>query len=64
MARDAFSVSSDGLGWGTYPTGENCSRTIDHVFLSDGLTVERAWVHRDHPEASDHYPVLVDIRLD
>lgn len=48
----------------SFPTGRRPLLDIDHLFVSHQLRVGRAWVYREHPEASDHYPVISEICLD
>jgi endonuclease/exonuclease/phosphatase family metal-dependent hydrolase len=61
---DAFSGAGDGPGE-TFPSGKPRAR-IDYLFLSQGITAERAWVGDDPAqiEASDHRPVFADVVLE
>lgn len=61
---DAFAAGGEGKGE-TFPSREPRAR-IDYLFVSQGITVERAWVG-DEPamiEASDHRPVFADVIVD
>ena len=58
---DSFASLGESEGL-TFPSADPRAR-IDYVFVSDGLTVERAWVAGD-AEASDHLAVVADVRLE
>jgi endonuclease/exonuclease/phosphatase family metal-dependent hydrolase len=60
---DCFEQSGEGSGE-TYPARDPRAR-IDYLFVNDGLEVERALVlHAPHAAgASDHLPLLVDLRI-
>lgn len=47
----------------SFPTGKRPLLDIDHLFVSEDVRVGRAYVYREHPEASDHYPVIAEICL-
>lgn len=49
--------TSNGFGRG----GDASRRQIDHVFVSEDLTVARAEICAEAGYASDHYPVVVDL---
>lgn len=60
---DAFARAGQGPGH-TFPSVEPHAR-IDYLFISDGLTAERAWVGGDgFVGISDHRPVLADLLFD
>ena len=44
----------------TWPTGVPI-RDLDHIFVSQDLAIADARVLTEHPEASDHYPVVADV---
>ena len=58
---DAFAAAGDGEG-ATFPS-RNPRARIDYLFVSQEITVERAWVGEDPAtiEASDHRPVFADV---
>jgi endonuclease/exonuclease/phosphatase family metal-dependent hydrolase len=58
---DAFATAGEGEGE-TFPC-RNPRARIDYVFVSQGITVQRAWVGNDPGmiEASDHRPVFADV---
>jgi endonuclease/exonuclease/phosphatase family metal-dependent hydrolase len=60
---DAFAVGGTGQGE-TYPASDPTSR-IDYLFVDEGFAVEGAavLVGREAASASDHLPLLVDLRL-
>jgi endonuclease/exonuclease/phosphatase family metal-dependent hydrolase len=61
---DAFVAAGEGPGE-TFPS-RNPRARIDYIFVSQGITVERAWVG-DAPakiESSDHRPVFADVILE
>lgn len=61
---DAFAAAGEGEG-ATFPSGNPRAR-IDYIFVSKGMTVERAWVGDDPVKvaASDHRPVFADVVLE
>lgn len=60
---DAFARVGQGPGH-TFPSVEPHAR-IDYLFISDGLTAERAWVGGDaFAGLSDHRPILADLLLE
>jgi endonuclease/exonuclease/phosphatase (EEP) superfamily protein YafD len=61
---DAFATAGEGAG-DTFPSRSPRAR-IDYVFVSEGITVKRAWVGDDPAmlEASDHRPVFADVVLE
>jgi endonuclease/exonuclease/phosphatase family metal-dependent hydrolase len=56
---DAFARAGEGPGE-TFPATGPRAR-IDYVFVSAGITVERAWVGQPVGEGSDHLPVFADL---
>jgi endonuclease/exonuclease/phosphatase family metal-dependent hydrolase len=60
---DAFAVAGDGAGE-TFPSRSPRGR-IDYLFVSNGITVERAWVGKaaNRLEASDHLPLFADVTV-
>lgn len=58
---DAFGRTAEGKGH-TFPAGRPRAR-IDYVFVSDGITVERAWVGSGGTAASDHLPVFANLSV-
>jgi endonuclease/exonuclease/phosphatase family metal-dependent hydrolase len=58
---DAFAKAGEGEGE-TFPSRIPRAR-IDYIFVSQGISVERAWVGNDaaKTEASDHRPVFADV---
>jgi endonuclease/exonuclease/phosphatase family metal-dependent hydrolase len=58
---DAFAVSGEGPG-DTYPAADPRAR-IDVLCVTDGVVVERAVVGVDAAGASDHLPLVVDLRV-
>jgi endonuclease/exonuclease/phosphatase family metal-dependent hydrolase len=64
LLRDAYVLAPWG-GEATYPAGAPAER-IDGIFVSPGVEVVRCGVPQDVPglaTASDHLPVLADLRL-
>lgn len=61
---DAFAKAGEGTGE-TFPSREPRAR-IDYLFVSEGISVERAWVGDDSAmiEASDHRPVFADVMVE
>jgi endonuclease/exonuclease/phosphatase family metal-dependent hydrolase len=61
---DAFAKAGEGKG-ATFPSREPRAR-IDYLFVSEGISVERAWVGDDPGkiEASDHRPVFADVMVE
>jgi endonuclease/exonuclease/phosphatase family metal-dependent hydrolase len=61
---DAFIVAGEGEG-DTFPS-RNPRARIDFLFVSDGITVKRAWVGNDPAtlNTSDHRPVFADVVLE
>jgi endonuclease/exonuclease/phosphatase family metal-dependent hydrolase len=59
---DAFARSGEGQG-DTFPATTPRAR-IDYVFVSDGITVDRAWVGPRAGEGSDHLSVFADLTLE
>ena len=57
--HDAWEVGSEGDGF-TIPAAKPQKR-IDYVFATRGIAVDRMWV--PETEASDHRPVVVDLRM-
>ncbi len=58
---DVFAAAGEGDGF-TFPTAGPRAR-IDYVLVSEGVTVDRAWVG-DAAGLSDHLPVYADVHLD
>ena len=60
---DAFAAAGEGDG-PTFPAAGPRAR-IDYLFVSEGATVERAWVGGEAGGArlSDHLPVFADVRV-
>jgi endonuclease/exonuclease/phosphatase family metal-dependent hydrolase len=61
---DAFAATGEEPGE-TFPS-RNPRARIDYLFVSQGITVKRAWVGDDPAkvEASDHRPVFADVMLE
>ena len=62
--RDVFEVLSVPMEqrW-SFPAGTSPKRAIDTIFVSPGIEVLRAFVIRDESLASDHNPVVAELRL-
>jgi len=58
VLEDAFGRAGRGRET-TYPMGLLPESRLDYVFTTDGLRAADAWVVRE--EASDHFPVVVDL---
>jgi endonuclease/exonuclease/phosphatase family metal-dependent hydrolase len=61
---DAWAAAGNPPGAGvTLPGPHPEGHRIDHVLVSHGLRarVRRAWIERDEPSASDHYPLFVEL---
>jgi endonuclease/exonuclease/phosphatase family metal-dependent hydrolase len=58
FVADAWEAGGEGDGF-TIPASAP-QRRIDYVFVTRGITVDRAWV--PETEASDHRPVLAELR--
>jgi len=54
----AWEAGGEGDGF-TFPAATP-QRRIDYVFVTRGITVDRAWV--PETEASDHRPVVAELR--
>jgi endonuclease/exonuclease/phosphatase family metal-dependent hydrolase len=54
---DTFAAAGRNAGF-TFPAAEPRAR-IDYLFVSEGVTVERAWVGEQ--EGSDHLPLFADV---
>jgi endonuclease/exonuclease/phosphatase family metal-dependent hydrolase len=61
---DAFAIAGEGEAE-TFPSRDPRAR-IDFLFVSEGITVKRAWVGSDPAmvDASDHRPVFADVVLE
>jgi endonuclease/exonuclease/phosphatase family metal-dependent hydrolase len=62
MAARFWDAQAGDAGALTFPSADPRAR-IDYVFVSDGLTVERAWIAGD-ADSSDHLAVVADLRLE
>jgi endonuclease/exonuclease/phosphatase family metal-dependent hydrolase len=59
---DAFAAAGDGSPH-TFPGADPRAR-IDYLFVSDGVTVSRAWVGKEpFGTLSDHLPVFADLEI-